>query len=199
MLDGTNYYEDGFYKLGLFGINEQAFNAFAGKWTKIHLLLAQKIFIEVLRNPYYMSSTLIFNGAKGFFSGFGVGIKKIRPFLFEKYDERGMMDAIKGELKWEQPNYFPYPWRSDCDVALIKNYIYYKILGFSDYDDYLSNMIRDNMIERNEANERLQEINDHFDKSLPKIKELLKSYRVDSESVQMLENLQIDKNVSSNQ
>lgn len=198
ILDGGNYYEGGSYKLNLFGIDYDDFSAFTGGWKKLHLQLAWKIFSEFLKNPYYMSPTVIFNGINDFSKGFGANIDKIRPFFYEKYDVAKIMDAIASELDWQHPSYFPDPWRSDCDVALIKNFICFKALGFSDYDFFLSNMIRDNAIDRNEAEEQLQKINDHFNNSTSKIKELLKSYKVDSESIQSLENLLMDKSAISN-
>ena len=48
-------------------------------------------------------------------------------------------------------------WHSDCKVALLKKYILKKTVGFTDQDEVLSKMIRENMITREEALERLGE------------------------------------------
>jgi glutamine---fructose-6-phosphate transaminase (isomerizing) len=189
ILDGANYYEGGSYKLGLFGINGYDVDVFRGGYKKLHLQLVWALFNEFLKNPSYITPAIVFHGVNDFVKGFGANIDKTHPFFYEKYNEAKVMDAITGELDWRQPSYFPDPWRSDCDIALIKNYLYFKMTGFSDYDVFLSNMIRDNAIDRNVADKRLQQINYHLNNSTSKIKELLTSYRINSESVQLLETL----------
>lgn len=189
ILDGGNYYEGGSYKLGLFGIDGDDTKALMGGYKKTHLQLAWALSKEFLKNPNYLSSKIVFYGVNDFLTGFGANIDKTRPFFYEKYDVAKIMDAITGELDWRQPSYFPDPWRSDCYIALLKNYLYFKMMGFSDYDIFLSNMVRDNAIDRNVAEERLEQINYSLNKSTPKIREILKSYGINSGSMQLLETL----------
>lgn len=48
-------------------------------------------------------------------------------------------------------------WRGDCDVALLKLYLYKHILGFNDKDDGLSDLIRDGQISREDALRRIED------------------------------------------
>ena len=79
--------------------------------------------------------------------------------MFEKYDEKKVLNTISKELAWKTPPYFPVPWRSDCTIAMLKNYCYLEMVGFSDYDCALSNMIRENSIDRETALSKINEFN----------------------------------------
>ncbi|MBN1324381.1 MAG: hypothetical protein JW986_10375 [Methanotrichaceae archaeon] len=184
ILDGTNNYENTSYKLGLFGINEYTFNAFKGRYKPLHLKLAFAISKEIFKNPYYINPSVLFYGASDFIKGFGANVERIHPFFYEKYNASEIVNAITSELDWQKPDYFPDSWRSDCNIALIKNFISYRLLGFSDYDLFFSNMIRDKAIDRPTAEERLRQINHNLDKSIPQISQILRSYGIDSGSIQ---------------
>jgi len=189
ILDGTNNYENTSYKLGLFGIKEYTFNALKGRYDLLHLKLAWAILKEMFKNPYYINPYILIYGASDFIKGFGANTERIHPFFYEKYNDSRIMDAITSELDWQKPDYFPDSWRSDCNLALIKNFISYKMLGFSDYDLFLSNMIRDKAIDRPTAEERLRHINHNLENSTPQIRQILRSYGMDSESIQSFFNI----------
>jgi hypothetical protein len=83
---------------------------------------------------------------------------RIAPFKFYiRWKEDEIMSTITKELKWEKNPNTESTWRGDCDVALLKLYLYKKTLGFNDKDDGLSSLIRDGQISRKEALERLKE------------------------------------------
>jgi len=65
------------------------------------------------------------------------------------------MDTIVGELGWEKGTICGTPWRSDCLIAPLRNYMYGKLLGFHKVDELLAGMARDGLIDRDTALERL--------------------------------------------
>ena len=164
LIDGANYLEKTSYKLGFLGIGEDDFSTFEPSrsgYYKIKFFLFLSIIREIAQNPRYASFPIIRYGIKDFLDGFGKheGAIKVQPFMFEVYDEKRVLDTISKELGWETPPYFPIPWRSDCTVAMLKNYCYLNMVGFSDYDCALSNMIREKYLDRTAALGRLEEFN----------------------------------------
>lgn len=81
----------------------------------------------------------------------------IHPFgSYIHWKEEEVVSTIKKELEWKQDSKSKSTWRSDCDIALLKLYLYKKALGFNDKDDGLSCLIHDGQITRSEAFERLK-------------------------------------------
>lgn len=84
-------------------------------------------------------------------------VLRIEPFYdYIKWDEKQVTSVIENELKWKKNNRTESTWRGDCDIALLKLYLYKKILGYNDKIDGLSYLIRTNQIRRNEALERIK-------------------------------------------
>lgn len=182
LIDGANYTEKTSYKLGSLGIEKDDFSPFEPNrlgylQTKCSLVLA--ICKEIAKNPRYASFPILIYGLKDYLQGFGIrkDLIKIQPFMFEKYDEKKVVDTIITELRWETPSYFPVPWRADCTVAMLKNYCYLKMVGFSDYDCALSNMIREKSIDRKTALSKIEEFNSIINDNL--VNSILESKGID--------------------
>ncbi|MBE9489374.1 MAG: hypothetical protein IMY67_03690 [Bacteroidetes bacterium] len=100
-------------------------------------------------------------------------ILDIAPYYdYIKWDEKKVVSTIKNELGWEENMDAQSSWRGDCDIALLKLYLYKKMLGFNDRDEALSYLIRDGQISRDEALERLEKEGNIHEK---KIKSILDS------------------------
>lgn len=76
-------------------------------------------------------------------------------YYYVRWQENDVISTIKNELKWQENPDAGSTWRGDCIIALLKLYLYKKILGFNDKDDGLSCLIRDNQISRQEALKRV--------------------------------------------
>jgi hypothetical protein len=63
---------------------------------------------------------------------------------------------LKTELGWQLDPRSASTWRFDCRLSYLKNYLYRESLGFTEKDDGYSTMIRENMITREEALERIK-------------------------------------------
>jgi tRNA(Ile)-lysidine synthase TilS/MesJ len=85
-------------------------------------------------------------------------LRVINPFYsYIRWEEEKLIATIQDELGWGPTPGAESTWRGDCDVALLKLYLYRKMLGYNDRDEGLSYLIRDGQIGREEALERLEE------------------------------------------
>lgn len=84
----------------------------------------------------------------------------ISLFDFIPRRESEIMDVITNELGWKKYHYSNTPWRADCKVNLLKNAMYLRTVGFSKNDDMLSDQVRQGVIGREDALERLRKDND---------------------------------------
>ncbi len=82
----------------------------------------------------------------------------IAPFSYYiKWEEQEVISRIETEFNWKKHPGVESTWRGDCDIALLKLYLYKKMLGFNDKDEGLSYLVRDGQISREQALERLKE------------------------------------------
>ena len=81
-------------------------------------------------------------------------IRAIDYFFHTDFDEAGVNAALP-QIGWELPPGANAIWRSDCCFAEVKNFMFHKMTGIRYMDTYLSNMVRDGVLTREEALERL--------------------------------------------
>ncbi len=80
----------------------------------------------------------------------------ISPFQkYLRWEEKKIESTIKNKVGWNQHKGLESSYRGDCEVGIIRQYLYYKMLGYNDKDDNLSCLIRDNQISRKDALIRL--------------------------------------------
>ncbi len=95
---------------------------------------------------------------------------KISPFWnYIRWKEYEVITTIENQLNWKKNPNTVSTGRGDCDIALLKLYLYKKTIGFNDKDDDLSNLIRDNQISREEALKRLEKEGDIPEKVIKNI------------------------------
>lgn len=83
---------------------------------------------------------------------------RLRPFLtYIHWEEREVVHTIENELEWRRHPGMDSTWRGDCDIAMVKSYLYKKTLGYNDKVEGLSYLVRDGQITRRKALERLAE------------------------------------------
>jgi hypothetical protein len=121
---------------------------------------------EMFKNPsYLLHPTFMTTAAQEYvccFTAFPMVRKLIYPeqtyvpvFSYIPWDEDEIMSVITDELGWSNYAYSVSTWRSDCKISLLKNYFYEKTVGFTKNDELLSGMIRDGLLTREKALERL--------------------------------------------
>lgn len=68
-----------------------------------------------------------------------------------RWDEREIEKLVREEYHWETAVDTQTTWRIGDGTAAFYNYIYYTVAGFSEYDTFRSNQIREGMLTREDA------------------------------------------------
>jgi hypothetical protein len=76
-------------------------------------------------------------------------------YRYVEWNEDKILSTIKTELGWRKDPDSVWSWRFDCKMSFLKNHLYLQSVGFTEKDDGLSTMIREGMMTREEALERL--------------------------------------------
>lgn len=115
------------------------------------LRMAAHYGINFIKNPRYFNSSL-FDTAKAFFAYY---IEPRRDFYFMfdhmTWEENEVNNVLLGEYDWEIAKDTKSTWRIGDGTAPFYNYIYMTSKGFSEFDTFRSNQIREGMITREEA------------------------------------------------
>ena len=73
-------------------------------------------------------------------------------FKYIKWNEKEIEGTLKDEYGWiTDTSYGKNQWRMGDGQTSFNNFIYYQVAGFSEYDNFRSNQIREGLIEREEA------------------------------------------------
>jgi len=108
-----------------------------------------------VRNPAYLNSSLL-DTAAAFFSYY---FEPRRDFYFMFNDmiwnERDVNDVLLRHYNWELATDTKSTWRIGDGTAPFYNYIYTTAYGFSEFDTFRSNQIREGMLSRSEAIEEV--------------------------------------------
>lgn len=124
---------------------------------------------ELIRNPRYVNSETLMptmwayihlGSLSPFLPFLYPGIKKTDLFYYLEWSEENILSTIQNELGWKKPDDEASSWRFDCRVGRLKDFIYMTLFGFTEKDDLYSKMIRDGLISRKEALERLEKENE---------------------------------------
>lgn len=148
---GTNELENTDFKVGFCGIPPKF-----DKKNIFSLSLKDKIKLfhfvskNMLQSPAYFNSS-IFDSIGSFISrNFSKYRGYHRIFDFVEWNEE-QIDNILSIYNWEKAKDTDSTWRIGDGTAAFYNYIYFNVAGFSEIDTFLSNQIREEMIERDTA------------------------------------------------
>ncbi len=110
-------------------------------------------------NPRYLNSSLgdTFSAYKAYY----MEPREVYLLLFDyiPWDEESINRTLIGEYNWELAPDTTSTWRIGDGTAAFYNYIYYTVAGFSEFDTFRSNQIREGMLTREEALEKIYEEN----------------------------------------
>lgn len=99
-------------------------------------------------------------------------IKVIKFFDYFNYDEKLILQTVQENLDWI-PNY-DSAWRFDCEIHSLVLQITYQVMGMTEWDDFLSQLVRSKQISRQEAMAKVSKFENCREKLLNKNEELLK-------------------------
>jgi hypothetical protein len=162
IVSGGNLFEDVSYKKVLLGTS-------ANESTETTLIKdIFGILKETSKNLSYFIPKFVPTAVKGYLFGnpytigsriFGHNVARIDLFHYIEWDEEEVLFRIKTELNWDYPRKFSSPWRFDCRVGHLKDFMYLKTIGMTEKDDFYSRMIREGKMTREDALQRLQNEN----------------------------------------
>ena len=149
---GTNVMENTDFKVGFCGVPLR-FN----KKMIYSLSLSDQIKLfgfvgkNLIQTPGYINQSIL--DTLGSFASRYIAKKTdyYHMFDFYRWDENEIENLIKKEYKWETATDTKATWRIGDGTAAFYNYIYYTVAGFSEFDTFRSNQIREDMIDRETA------------------------------------------------
>ncbi|MFN4234437.1 MAG: hypothetical protein ACK4IK_06485 [Bacteroidia bacterium] len=148
----TNILENTDFKVGFCGISPNF-----DKTRPDYLPFSSKVGLawyyakNFLTNPAYLNSS-IFDTLSSFYSYYAEPrIHFYQLFDWIKWDEKKIEKTLFEEYDWEVSPDTTTTWRIGDGTAAFYNYIYYTVAGFSEFDTFRSNQIREGLITREEG------------------------------------------------
>jgi glucosamine--fructose-6-phosphate aminotransferase (isomerizing) len=148
---GFNPYEVTHFKSGFLGVppDFELKDVYAVGLLK-QLKYQTKRFYQMLKNPYYLNSSIFDNLYGEIYRSVVKKTNYYSIFDFYKWNESEVNETLK-LYDWEKSVDTKSTWRIGDGAAAFYNYIYYTMAGFSEYDTFRSNQIREGDITREEA------------------------------------------------
>ncbi|WP_428482706.1 hypothetical protein [Pyruvatibacter mobilis] len=153
----TNDLEKTVFKQGFLGIDARA--------TTIHrpsslpvigkLGMVWKYASRFARNPAYFNRSMP-DTLFAFFSYYVINQNYFSLFDYMEWDEDKINETLIGAYDWETAPDTDSTWRIGDGTAPFYNYIYYTVAGFTEYDTFRSNQIREGVIGREQAKELVE-------------------------------------------
>ena len=115
--------------------------------------------LQFILNPAYVNAALLDN-----FNGFLASFVRKDDFLhlynYEPWDEKEITKVLNEKYNWQDDiSYGKNQWRMGDGQTAFNNFVYHTIAGFSEYDNFRSNQIREGLLTRSEALELCQQDN----------------------------------------
>jgi hypothetical protein len=189
---GNSTFEQEHWKTGFLGVfpNERGMYSSTDR-VKLSILFG----LEYFKNPLNLRFPIFKEYAKGASVYFFESIlkpKDVNALGFYDYiywDEKKIISTITTELNWQGAEDSTTTWRIDDAAYPLMNYMYYKLVGFTEHDEMYSKMIREGQISRKIALKRC--LSDHqprmkyvknscneFETTVDKLDKVLEAYRI---------------------
>jgi asparagine synthetase B (glutamine-hydrolysing) len=161
IFSGGNAFERTEFKLGFCGIKEGDTRG-KGILTGISALTKFKLLSyygkQYLLNPAYLNSS-IFDTLHAYYSSYLLPDAYVYFFNYIRWNEEEIVSILRREYNWEVATDTNTTWRIGDGTAAFYDYIYYTVAGFSEFDTFRSNQIREGLISRKEALKLVNEEN----------------------------------------
>jgi len=153
IFNGGNAFEKTEFKLGFCGIQEGDTSE-KGILTGISRLNKVKLPLyyakQYLLNPAYINSSF-FDTLRAYYSSYLLPDAYVYFFQYIPWDEKEIVSLLRREYGWEVATDTNATWRIGDGTAAFYDYIYYTVAGFSEFDTFRSNQIREGLMTREEA------------------------------------------------
>jgi asparagine synthetase B (glutamine-hydrolysing) len=149
---GINPLENTDFKVGFMGVppdhkKEHIYSLSLKRKAK----LISGVGYNFLTNPAYLNRS-IWDTLGSFFSrSIATHTDYYHLYDYYRWDEQEIEKLVLEEYRWEKAIDTKTTWRIGDGTAPFYNYIYYTVAGFSEYDTFRSNQIREGMLSREEG------------------------------------------------
>lgn len=157
---GINPLENTDFKVGFMGVppdhkKEHIYSLSLKRKAK----LISGVGYNFLTNPSYLNRSIW--DTMGSFISRSVAAHTDYYHMYDYYrwDEQEIEKLVLEEYRWEKAIDTQTTWRIGDGTAPFYNYIYYTVAGFSEYDTFRSNQIREGMLSREEGLRLIMEEN----------------------------------------
>jgi hypothetical protein len=113
---------------------------------------------QYLLNPRYFNESLV-DTVRAYFSTFIATDDFTYLYHYLPWDENQINNTLAQEYGWEKTKNNENTWRIGDGYTSFINYIYHAVAGFSEYDTFRSNQIREELITREQALELVKKDN----------------------------------------
>lgn len=113
---------------------------------------------EYVTNPAYLNSSML-DTIHAFFSYYFLPKNYLNMFDYLEWSEQTVEDVLLNGYNWEISKDTTTTWRIGDGTAAFYNYIYYNVAGFSEFDTFRSNQIREGTLSREKALELVNQEN----------------------------------------
>lgn len=110
---------------------------------------------RLLENPAYINTSMVDN-MSGFLSYFQIPHNYLRLYDYIAWNEDEITRTLLEQYDWEVAEDTPTTWRIGDGTAPFYNYIYHTVAGFTENDTFRSNQIREGVLSRDEALQRVR-------------------------------------------
>lgn len=139
------------FKTGFLGVRENRHRQVLFNFgVTIKLRMALWYAKQYLLNPAYFNESF-FDSLFAYYSTFIGRDDFLYLYHYLPWDEETINRTLIGEYGWETDPGSDNTWRIGDGYTAFINYIYYTVAGFSEYDTFRSNQIREGLISRDEA------------------------------------------------
>jgi len=147
------------FKMGFCGIDESYHKEKHYDPKFLHKLRLGAFYAaQFIKNPAYINKSLM-DSAFAYFSYYLIPKDYISMFDYLPWIEQEVESVLKNQYDWEMSPDTNSTWRIGDGTAAFYNYIYLKVVGFSENDTFRSNQIREGLMDRDAAMERIHEDN----------------------------------------
>jgi hypothetical protein len=154
---GNSSFEQEHYKTGYLGVfpNERGMYSTYDK-IKLSLLL----WIEYVKNYHNFHWSVFSEYMSGAYVYLFESISKpeevtsIGLYDYICWNEKEVVSTIQNELGWQGASDTSATWRIDDSAYPLIDYLYLRLVGFNEFDEFYSKLIREGQIPRDEALKR---------------------------------------------
>jgi glucosamine--fructose-6-phosphate aminotransferase (isomerizing) len=170
---GNSSLEQEHFKTGFLGVfpDERGMYSTIGK-LKLSLLLWLE-YVKNYHNFHWSVFSEYMSGAYVYLFESMSKPEEVTPIGFYDYiywTEKEVVPTIQNELGWQGASDTPATWRIDDSAYPLIDYLYLRLVGFNEFDEFYSKLIREGQIPRDEALKRC--LAEHA----PRIPSLMKTF-----------------------